>query len=303
MSEVHQLPCTIIVPTRNRVDKLKKCIASLLALEYPAFEIIIVNDASSDDTKQFLDSLRNIKIQAIHLSSRAGQAEARNAGIRAAQSDIIAFTDDDCTVRPQWLHELMSAFEDQAIDFAFGRTYYVSESYHGKFPEKVVTNSKGSWPAAGNIAYRKKIFSAIGGFNKKFERFHNEDTELALRAVAHGFHFAKEPHAIVFHLPAQWRIQALLASAKNHAAFPLLKKKYPNQYRTFGGPVYFGIIIAPTEYVYLVLSPLLVPLLLIRYLMRGNKNLALFFCRWPLWLVLKRLWIYRMAISCRVLML
>ena len=99
--------CSILVCTFNRLEYLKRCIASLLEIDFPEYEVIIVDDGSNDGTKEFLDNIKNDKIKVVHHERNQGICAAKNTGIKHANFDIIACTDDDCTVDRNWLAELL----------------------------------------------------------------------------------------------------------------------------------------------------------------------------------------------------
>ena len=151
---------SIVVCTFNRLDYLKKCVASLLEMDFPEYEIIIVNDGSTDGTKNFLDALNTGKIKIIHQERNQGLSAARNTGIKHSSHDIIAFTDDDCRVDKNWLAELSKGFVDERTGFVMGQVFYIHKNYKGYFPERLVSNLNAQWPMGANIAYRKKVFVA-----------------------------------------------------------------------------------------------------------------------------------------------
>ncbi len=104
---------SVIVPTHERPEQLMRCLCSLLALHYPRYEIIVVDNAPSTQ-KTFLlcqplftDS--EIPVRYVR-EDRQGASWARNAGINVAQGEILAFTDDDVVVDPHWLTELVRPF-------------------------------------------------------------------------------------------------------------------------------------------------------------------------------------------------
>ena len=107
---------SVIIPTYNRLESLKKCLCSLLKTDRDDFEIIIVNDASTDGTKEYLNNLNNPKIKTIHHTENKGVSQSRNDGIKLSQSDIIAFTDDDCEAQDKWLDNLAQNFMTVALD-------------------------------------------------------------------------------------------------------------------------------------------------------------------------------------------
>lgn len=294
--------CSIVVCTFNRLDYLKKCLTSLLEIDFPDYEIIIVNDGSTDGTKKFLDSLKNNIIKVIHHKNNQGISFAKNSGIKYANHDIIAFTDDDCSVDKNWLTELSKGFIDEQTGFVIGQTFYINKKYKGYFPERLVSNLNAKWPGGGNIAYQKKVFITCNGFNNFYFQYNNEDSEMAIRTVSNGFSFNRAPKAIVYHQAMNWTTKSLIRSARNASVWPLLKKKYKNHYLLFGPPVKFGLIVNIEDYLYLLTAPIFIPLLLIRYIIHGKKDLKIFFTKWPVYLILRRLYIYKEAIQNKILM-
>lgn len=295
-------PFSIIVSTYNREGYLKKCIASLLEIDYPTFEIIIVNDGSTDGTKKFLDVTNHDKIKTIHHEHNQGLSIARNSGIKQAAYDFIAFTDDDCIVDKNWLKELSEGFSNDEIGLVIGQIFYSNKNYQGYFPERLVSNLNARWPMGANVAYRKNIFDTCGDFNNFFFKYNNEDSEMAIRVIDKGFLFSRSINAIVYHQKMDWSVRSLLKSAKNASVWPVLKKQYPRSYLIFGPPVKFGLVVNPEDYVYLLFAPIFIPLLLIRYILHGKRNLKIFFTKWPIYLFLRRYYIYKEAIQNKVIL-
>lgn len=300
---MEKISCSIIVCTFNRLDYLKKCLASLLALDYPEYEIIIINDGSTDNTREFLNSLNDHKIKVFHHEKNQGPSISRNTGIKNASYDLVAFIDDDCQADKNWLSEIIKGFAGEQTGFVIGQTFYISKNYRGYFPERLVSNPGAKWPMGCNIAYRKKVFTVCGDFDHYFSKYTNEDSEMAIRAISRGFSFVRAPSAIVYHQKMDWTVKSIIKSARNASVWPALKKKYPRHYLVFGPPIKFGLIINAKDYLYLLAAPLLIPLLLIRYLMHGKRGLKIFFAKWPLCLILRRYYIYREALRQMILMI
>lgn len=290
---------SVIVPTFNRLDYLQKCLASLVQLNHPAFEIIVVNDGSTDETPTYLQELSK-QINNLRLINQPnnGPSAARNAGIAAAGADIIAFTDDDCQPEPNWLVEVTKPFEDPNIVGVIGRTVYVSKNHRGRFPERVVQNPEAAFPMSCNLGYRKSALQKINGFDSFFDQFTNEDAELALRILkANLGRLAPNKKALVYHQPAFWNSKSLLKSAKNHAAWVYFTRDYKPQLTQLNATNSFGPILFPKDYLQIIFLPILLPLLLIRYLLRGHANLKLFFLKWPIIIFLKRYHIWKTALG------
>lgn len=267
---------SVIIPTFNRRGQLKKCLEALKNQNYENFEVIVVNDASSDGT-----------LGDINHSENLGPSAARNSGIKKAKHDFLAFTDDDCLPDKNWLKDLAESFDD--ADFIFGETIY--ENPNAKFPDRIVQNPKAAWPMGNNLAFKKSALEKTGLFDSQFDKYHNEDSELAIRAVSKNLSY-KRSKARVVHQASRWRMKSFLASAKNSSVWVLLKRKYPKHYLEFSPPIKFSII-NPEDYFYLLVSPVLIPLLFLRFVLNGKRDFALFFAKWPLFILLRRFYIYR----------
>ncbi|HLJ33501.1 MAG TPA: glycosyltransferase family 2 protein, partial [Ktedonobacteraceae bacterium] len=108
---------SIIIPSYNRAVQLERCLRSLFALDYQQhlLEIIVVDDASTDETAAMLDRLvqepemQGCPIHVIKHASRQGVAISRNTGAEAAKYDVLAYIDSDCVASPEWLAELVPA--------------------------------------------------------------------------------------------------------------------------------------------------------------------------------------------------
>lgn len=293
---------SIVVATYNLLPYLKKCLASLLALDFTSYEIIIVNDGSSDGTKEYLDSLNDSRIKVIHHEKNLGTCLARNRGIEAAQGDKLAFIDHDCLADKDWLKNLDLVFATRSADFVFGQVFYVEKNYVGYFPERLVKNISARWPMGCNLAFRKNVLEKIGGFDLDFFHYGNEDTEVALRAISYGLKYERAKEAIVYHQAIDWTTKSLWRSARYASAWPRLKKKYPKLYQHFGPNIKWGKVIDIQDYFYFLFLPILIPILLIRYLAHGKNDLKIFFAKWPIGLFLKRYYIWREAIKNRIFM-
>src|SRR3989338_1972884 len=99
-----QIDITIIIPTYNRKNMLKKCLHILLTQNYfnEKYEVIVVDDGSRDGTKEVVRAFNNPQLR-YYWQENKGPGAAINAGARIAKGDILAFTEDDCIVSKDWL--------------------------------------------------------------------------------------------------------------------------------------------------------------------------------------------------------
>jgi len=292
---------SVVVCTFNRLELLKKCLQSLLDQTFADFEIIVVNDASSDGTAQFLAELTNPKIKVITHEKNLGLSPSRNDGIAKASFNLLAFTDDDCVAGKNWLAQIKQHTSAE-FDFGAGQTYYVSPSYRGYFPQRVVDNPQAKWPKGNNLIFKKDVLTTIGGFDHEFDQFNNDDSEIAIRARTFGYRFKSIPTAIVMHQKTFWTSKGLLASAKNPAVWVVLKKRYPKHFSDFQPPVKASIFIHPEDYLQIITMPVFLFLLFLRFIINGQRNFKLFFTKWPWYPFLRRFYIYREAIRQAIFM-
>ena len=103
---------TIIVPVKNEEKTIGKCLHSLKSLNYPNYEIIVVNDASTDSTEQILKQFSAITVLT---TNGIGPSMARNLAIEKATGEYLAFTDGDCLIDREWLNQLLAYFTSNNI--------------------------------------------------------------------------------------------------------------------------------------------------------------------------------------------
>jgi glycosyltransferase involved in cell wall biosynthesis len=118
---------SIVIPTCNRRDTLARCLEALRNQTYQDFEVIIVDDGSSDDTPQFLQAFCAESVQPCFRWYRnepqAGANPSRNRGIQAARGEYVAFLDDDAIAAPDWLRQLTTGFASESVVAVTGRVH------------------------------------------------------------------------------------------------------------------------------------------------------------------------------------
>src|SRR5262245_20417417 len=118
---------SVVVCTRDRADRLLRILGSLRDVATPAsleWEIVVVDNGARDGTQVIVARFaRTARIPVRHvMESRRGLSWARNAGVRAAQGDVLAFTDDDCLVDAKWLERIDAEFRaDPSLSVLGGR--------------------------------------------------------------------------------------------------------------------------------------------------------------------------------------
>ena len=193
-SKQHQF-VSIIVPTFNRKTELEQCVKSLLNLTYKDYEIIIVDDGSSDGTEELI---RGLDANIVYIRQKnAGPAVARNTGIQHMKGEFAVFTDSDCIVDKKWLEELMVLFANDDVGMVGGVTIENKKTrILNNIVEKVSNNPE--YLPTNNIAFRYELLKDINGFNTSFYFPAGEDVDICfrLRKIGYGIKVANKARII-----------------------------------------------------------------------------------------------------------
>ncbi len=227
---------SVVIPTYRRPDLLRALLAGLAHQQLDgSFEVIVVDDASGDETVQVLEwaaTSMPYQLQAIHLSRNGGPARARNVGWRRAGAPLIAFTDDDCVPSPGWLASLLAA--TSRFDAAQGTTTVdpAALATAGPFSRWINVGLSPFYETC-NIAYPRSLLEELEGFDETFRFAAGEDTDLAYRALAHGATIGAAPDAIVEHTVHPSSVRAGLRSTRRLDGLVQAVERYPLQLRQY----------------------------------------------------------------------
>lgn len=199
---------SVVTPTRNRLSKLQACVESVLASSYPpdCFELVVVNDGSSDGTQNYLTHLaeQQNQVRVLH-QERQGPAAARNRGLASANGELIAFTDDDCTVTSDWLLSIAKAMENPNVNALGGRVYGVGDHVIASYMEHIralepnrFSDGQVRYLVTANACFRKSLLEELGGFDEKFQHA-GEDVEISFRLLQSGRNLDFFPSCRVYH--------------------------------------------------------------------------------------------------------
>ncbi len=195
---------SVVVPVYNADATLEECVGSVLELDYPAgrWELICVDNGSKDRSLAILESF-GPGIRVLREAKR-GPAATRNCGIRNARFSIIAFTDSDCKVDPQWLRHLVEPLSDPGVGISGGtirawnptnKVETFGEVVHDN--AKAITYYKPPYNDTASWASRRDVLLKLGCFDETFLR--QEDCELSCRVLQAGLKIAYAPEAVVYH--------------------------------------------------------------------------------------------------------
>lgn len=202
---------SVIVAVRNEEAVIGRLLESLSRQSYHAFEIVIVNDHSEDDTLGAIarSGARNVRVVG---NLGMGKKDAITAGVRAARGSIIAMTDADCTVLPGWLKHIRDEFRDPRSMFVFGgvrmegdRSFFAvlqGLEFASLVGTGAATASLGlpTMCNGANLAFRKKAFSEVRGYVGNSD-IPSGDDEFLMRKIQarypEGVRFLSSPEALV----------------------------------------------------------------------------------------------------------
>ncbi|HYD92864.1 MAG TPA: glycosyltransferase family 2 protein [Candidatus Paceibacterota bacterium] len=199
----------MIVPCYNEGETVRGTTDSLLALDYPKdrLQIILVNDGSTDSTKEVMDSYKNHpQVTVIH-KENGGKHTALNAGIAATDAEIFGCLDADSFVEKNALREMISCFDAPEVAAATAamsvhkptnvlERMQNAEYIMGIALRHILASVNGIYVTPGPFSlYRRSVIEKVGGFR----RGHNtEDMEMALRIQKAGYTIESAPRALVF---------------------------------------------------------------------------------------------------------
>jgi glycosyltransferase involved in cell wall biosynthesis len=264
---------SIVVPTYNRSESLRRCLQSLAQLDYPrdAFEVVVVDDGSQQQLDDVVaDFDQAIAVQLIR-QANAGPASARNAGAFAARGIYLAFTDDDCQPASDWLMALDAAVAETPQALIGGHTinalpnnlYSTASQLLIDYIYEYFNQAKGeaTFFASNNFAAPNDLFCELGGFDQQFPLAAGEDREFCDRWL-----FSQHP---LVYAPAM-RI--------DHA-HSLTFKSFWRQHFNYGrGAFYFHQVRSRRQAQPLSVEPITFYLELLAYPLRrqsGGRSLAL----------------------------
>ena len=238
---------SVVVATHDRSQRLQRLLEGLRAqsLDAERFEVVVVDDGSRDATA---DMLRNARadwraLKVIRRDRAGGPATARQEGWRAAQGELIAFTDDDCVPDPGWLEAGAATAAANPGAFVQGRTEPDPAELEAIGPFSRTIEVTDLHPAFNtcNIIYPREVLERIGGFDDEaFDRSPGgEDCDLAWRAIAAGARPVFEPAALVHHAVDRVGPLGMLRVAARWTTPMLAYARHPELRRDFVGGIFW----------------------------------------------------------------
>jgi glycosyltransferase involved in cell wall biosynthesis len=179
---------------RNVERYIGNCIRSILNQTFDDFEIVIIDDLSTDRTKDIIKKFNNERIRYFRNEKWLGISKSRNRSVKYARGEYVFFTDGDCIVSEDWIEQGLKFLKNLSCAGVEGKCYYVSKEYKPTFSDHTYETKRGGF-MTGNIAYKKGIVESVGGFDEMYS--YNEDRDLGLRILRYGI-IQYNPNMIVY---------------------------------------------------------------------------------------------------------
>ena len=253
---------SVIVCSYNGARTLAACLESLGKLNYPAYEVILVDDGSSDDTAHVAAQFPSVRY--IHQANH-GLSHARNTGAAAAKGDVFAYTDSDCMVDADWLYYLIGALVSG--DYAgVGGPNITPPAQNwiqacvaaapGGPSHVLLTDTIAEHIPGCNMAFYRWAFDGAGGFDPEYRKA-GDDVDFCWRIQQAGWVIGFSPTAIVWHY-RRFTLRAFLKQQDGYGeAESLLRFKHLIFFGPTGTAKWRGQIYGPQRFTWFIGRPVI----------------------------------------------
>jgi glycosyltransferase involved in cell wall biosynthesis len=266
---------TVIVPVKDRRERMLRCLEALLAQDYPAYEVLVMDNGSTDGTAEACRervAAAKVPVRVEVVGGKVGRV--RNAGARLAGGEIIACTDSDCIPTPEWLREGVRPFGDPKVGVVTGTTLPDEDPSRRAWPATIKVTDQ-TWRFEGcNLFLRREPFCRTAGFDEEVDM--GEDTGAGWAMVDAGWRAEFAASALVYHDVTYPGFRWHLARARRYGHVAATVRRFPRLRRDLLWYRYFlwgrnarvvsaviGVSLAPLNRKALVLSAPYVAFLLL----------------------------------------
>jgi GT2 family glycosyltransferase len=254
---------SVVVASYEGGRTLKACLDSLERLNYPDYEVILVDDGSTDDTLEIAKNHPRVRV--FRHEKNLGLSVARNTGLAAATGDVVAYTDADCRADEDWLYYLVSDLLDSGFAGIGGHNFLPPDDSSvaaavlvspGGPSHVMLTDRQAEHIPGCNMAFYKWALDDVGGFDPIFRKA-GDDVDICWRVQQSGCQIGFSPAGFVWHyrrstVPAYLKQQAGYGDAE-----ALLVRKHPENFNTFGGSIWRGRIYSSSKYGIVLRPPII----------------------------------------------
>ncbi len=245
---------SVVVASYNGAATLRACLQSLERLNYPDFEVILVDDGSTDETESIAALFPSVRY--FRQDQNRGLSVARNVGITASTGEIVAFTDSDCRADEDWLRYLVGDLLNSRCAGIGGHNFLPPDDSptaacvmvspggpaHVMLTDRVAEHIPGC-----NMAFYRWALDSIGGFDPMFWKA-GDDVDVCWRLQQRGYRLGFSPAGFVWH----YRRNTVRAYLRQQAGYgdaeALLERRHPENFNRFGGSMWQGRIYSPAKY-------------------------------------------------------
>jgi glycosyltransferase involved in cell wall biosynthesis len=245
---------SVVVASYNGARTLPACLDALGRQSYPALEVILVDDGSTDATPEI--AARHERVRFIRHQKNEGLSVARNTGIQAARGGIVAFTDADCRPDEDWLHYLVGDLLNSGFVGIGGHNLLPPEDSwiaaavmvspggpaHVMLTDRIAEHIPGC-----NMAFYKWALDEIGGFDPIFRKA-GDDVDVCWRLQQRGYRLGFSPAGFVWHYRRSTIRDYLQQQFGYGASEALLGWRHPEYFNWFGGSQWQGRIYSPAKF-------------------------------------------------------
>jgi len=236
---------SVVVCSYNGARTLRDCLASLQHLDYPKYEIIFIDDGSKDNTQEVMREFPGVKniVQA-----NQGLSAARNAGIAAAQGEVIAFTDSDCMADRDWLYFLVSTLLSGNFAAVGGpnisppATNWIQATVGaapGSPSHVLLTDTVAEHVPGCNMAFHQWALDEIGGFDLEYRKA-GDDVDVCWRLMQRGCVIGFSPAAVVWHY-RRFDVRTYFSQQTGYGeAEAMLRYKHQQYFDSTGSAIWHG---------------------------------------------------------------
>ncbi len=234
---------SVIITTHNRLPLLKDAVASVRRHRDPDWQLVVVDDASEDDTPEWLSGLSEPWIEVVSNEQNLERSASRNAGLAAADGDFVLFLDDDDRIAPGLKKLAADLAARPRVVAGVGRYFGFDESGHGRNSRRPTLPYTGTlWPSVlagwplcgGQMLFRRDVVESAGGWDASIVT--GEDVDLFLRTSLRG------PVVVRSHVIIERRMHAEQWHTKRGALYHESRRSYrerfvsalPDQQRALG---------------------------------------------------------------------
>jgi GT2 family glycosyltransferase len=244
---------SVVVASYNGGRTLRACLDSLRHLNYPDYEVILVDDGSTDDTPAIAKDFPEVRT--VRHENR-GLSVARNTGTAAATGEIVAFTDSDCRADEDWLRYLVGDLLNSEFAGIGGHNFLPPDDSFvaaavmvspGGPAHVMLTDREAEHIPGCNMAFHKWALNEIGGFDPVFRKA-GDDVDICWRLQRRGHRIGFSSAGFVWHYRRSTVKAYLDQQAGYGEAEALLACKHPEYFNTVGNGIWRGRIYSSSKH-------------------------------------------------------